>query len=255
MSTALADPVSVFDPRQTRSPIQKQPFVQRLFTSIAPRYDWFNCLASFGLDQRWRRAVVARAGLTPADDVLDVCSGTGDLALLCARRAGRSGRVIGLDLNEAMLERARAKQRRLRTQVAWLRGNAEALPLAAGSVDRVLIGFSTRNLSDLTGGLAEMLRVLRPGGRLLILETGYPAHPVLRFGYRAFLFTIARTIGWLLTGRCWPFTYLARSVRQFLSPAQMIERLQALGTQVEYVPLSRGLASLYIATKPTPSFI
>ena len=98
-----------------------------------------------------------------------------------------------------------------------------------------------------------MVRVLRPEGQLLILETGYPSNPVVRFGYQLFLFTIARLIGLLLTGRVWPFTYLARSVKQFLTPAQMVERLQQLQTQVEYVPLSYGLASLYIATKLNPS--
>ena len=127
--------------------------------------------------------------------------------------------------------------------------DAEALPFASESFDRVVIGFSTRNLSDLMAGLREMARVLRPQGRLIVLETGRPAHPVVRFGYQTFLFTVARAIGLLLTGRLWPFTYLARSVQQFLTPEQFVERLQGVRTVVEYVPLSNGLASLYLATK------
>ena len=232
------------------SPEEKRPYVQRLFSRIAPRYDWFNRLVSCGLDQGWRRTVVARAQAAPGQTILDVCTGTGDLALLCAARGAR---VIGLDMNWEMLARAPRKSKAKRLSVAWVRGDAESLPLANGSVDRVLIGFSTRNLSDLTRGLSEMVRVLRFGGQLLILETGYPSNPVVRFGYQLFLFTIARLIGLLLTGRVWPFTYLARSVKQFLTPAQMVERLQQLQTQVEYVPLSYGLASLYIATKLNPS--
>ena len=228
-------------------PDDKRSFVQRLFTRIAPRYDWFNRLASFGLDQRWRRTVTVRGRLAAGQRILDVCTGTGDLALLCATRQALA---IGIDMNREMLLRAAAKSQAQRLPVGWVQGDAESLPFPSGTFDRVLIGFSTRNLSRLMQGLADMVRVLRPGGSLLILETGYPANPILRFGYQLFLFTVARLIGFLLTGRVWPFTYLARSVKQFLTPPEMIDRLQQLKTQVEYVPLSHGLASLYIATKP-----
>ena len=250
---SVAGPANVshgFDPRQTRNPVAKRPFVQQLFTSIAPRYDWFNRLASFGLDQHWRKAAVARARVELSHRVLDVCSGTGDLAMLCAACQEGPGRVIGIDMNRAMLERAQAKQQARGLPIAWMQGDAESLPFASDSFDRLFIGFSTRNLSRLAEGLQEMVRVLRPGGQMIILETGYPLNPILRVTYQIFLFTVARTIGWLLTGRCWPFTYLARSVRQFLTPQQMRECLQRAGTQVEYVPLSCGLASLYLATKP-----
>ncbi|PIQ83476.1 MAG: hypothetical protein COV75_07285 [Candidatus Omnitrophica bacterium CG11_big_fil_rev_8_21_14_0_20_63_9] len=228
----------------------KRPFIQRLFTRIAPRYDWFNRLASGGLDQRWRRVAIARGGVRPGQRILDVCAGTGDLALLCAQRQGGSGTVIGLDLNAEMLAHARRKPQGQRLRVGWCRSDAETLPFADGTFDRVVIGFSTRNLNDLPSGLKEMVRVLRPGGRLIILETGRPSHPLVRAGYQLFLLTGARLIGWLLTGRCWPFTYLAKSVQQFLTPAQFTERLQRVATQVEYIPISYGLASLYLATKP-----
>jgi demethylmenaquinone methyltransferase/2-methoxy-6-polyprenyl-1,4-benzoquinol methylase len=231
------------------NPEEKRSFVQRLFSRIAPRYDWFNRLVSCGLDQRWRSAALARGDVRAGQRVLDACAGTGDLALLSAKRLRGRGAVIGIDLNPHMLSYAREKQRSRELAVTWLQGDAEALPFPDGSFDRVVIGFSTRNLSDLAAGLREMVRLLRPGGRLIILETGFPSNPVVRWAYQAFLFTVARAIGWLLTGRLWPFTYLAKSVQQFLTPAQMIERLQSLQTQVEYVPLSGGLASLYIATK------
>ena len=228
---------------------EKRTLVQRLFTRIAPQYDWFNRLASCGLDQRWRKDVLARGGIQPGQRILDVCTGTGDLAILCAKRQHGQGAVIGIDMNSGMLTLAHRKQRSQDLAVDWLQGDAEALPFASGSFDRVVIGFSTRNLGNLTNGLREMVRVLKPQGRLIILETGYPSHPVVRFGYQAFLFTFARGIGWVLTGRLWPFTYLARSVREFLTPEQVVERLRNVQTTVEHVPLSRGLASLYLATK------
>lgn len=228
---------------------EKRTYVQRLFTRIAPRYDWFNRVASCGLDRRWRRATIRQAGIQPGLRILDVCTGTGDLAVLCARHLGGQGHVIGVDRNPTMLQLARRKPRGRRVPIAWLQGDAEALPFASGSFDRVLIGFSTRNLSDLMTGLQEMVRVLRPGGRLVVLETGHPAHPLMRWGYHAFLSTAARAVGFILTGRLWPFTYLASSVRQFLTPAQFVERLRRLSVDVAYLPLSGGLASLYVATK------
>ena len=228
---------------------EKRVFVQQLFTRIAPRYDWFNRLASCGLDQSWRRKTLDWGRIRAGQHVLDVCAGTGDLAILCAERLRGQGLVVGIDMNRAMLAYAEEKQQARHLGITWLQGDAESLPFATGSFDRVVIGFSTRNLSHLTIGLQEMVRVLRPGGRLVILETGYPAHPLLRLGYQFFLLTMARAIGFLLVGRVWPFTYLARSVRQFLTPQQFVELLQHVTAEVEYVPLSNGLASLYLAIK------
>jgi demethylmenaquinone methyltransferase/2-methoxy-6-polyprenyl-1,4-benzoquinol methylase len=179
--------------------------------------------------------------------VLDVCTGTGDLALLCTSPPQPPEAVIGVDMNRAMLGAAARKGRG--GGIGWVEADALALPFGDGVFDRVLIGFSTRNLADLTEGLREMVRVLRPGGQLLILETGRPANPLVRAGYFVFLSSVGRSLGWLLTGRCWPFAYLARSVRQFLRPPEVLERLRTVRTQPEYVPLSGGLASLFVATK------
>jgi len=226
-------------------------FIQRLFTTIAPRYDWFNRLASLGLDQRWRKQAVAASGLRESMAVLDVCTGTGDIAGFCTRRTHGDGLVVGLDFNGPMLEGASRKQRAGRWPVSWIQADAQALPFRAGSFDRVFIGFSTRNLSDLQQGVREMLRVLKTNGQLVILETGRPSNPLVRMGYRLFLATVARAIGWLLTGTAWPFTYLARSVKQFLTPMEFVALLTACGSRARYVPLSSGLASRYLATKTT----
>ncbi|MBI2093259.1 MAG: class I SAM-dependent methyltransferase, partial [Candidatus Omnitrophica bacterium] len=234
----------------------KRPFIQALFTRIASRYDWFNRLASCGMDQIWRKTAIRHGGIQPGLRILDVCAGTGDLAILCAKRLQDRGLVIGVDMNPSMLAiaqrkwsppgiRLHARGRHLAEAgvphsssttagvsceggrsrligLAWCQADAQRLPFADETFDRVTIGFSTRNLSDLGLGLKEMTRVLRCGGRLIILETGRPSHFLLRGAYESFLFTIARTIGFLLTGKCWPFTYLARSVQQFLSPAQFV---------------------------------
>ncbi len=230
---------------------EKRAFVEHLFARLAPRYDWFNRLASCGLDQRWRRLTLRYTGVTPGMRVLDLCTGTGDLALACAQQPCWQGTVIGLDFTAAMLERARRK--RDAGDVGWVRGDAQTLPFATDTFDRVVIGFSTRNLTDLELGLREMVRVVRPGGQVAILETGRPRHPLVRAGYHLFLGTVVRAIGFLLTGRVWPFTYLARSVRQFLSPEALAARLRAVSTDVVVVPLSGGLAMLYLATKRAES--
>ncbi|MBI3087887.1 MAG: ubiquinone/menaquinone biosynthesis methyltransferase [Candidatus Omnitrophica bacterium] len=228
----------------------KRLFVHRLFTTIAPRYDWFNRIASLGMDRSWRRLALKAGGLAQGMDVLDVCTGTGDLAFLCAAQLNGSGRIVGLDFNETMLRCAVQKPSARPHAITWLRGDAQVLPFASGRFDRVVIGFSTRNLSDLKAGICEMGRVLKPRGRLVVLETGRPSNPLVLAGYLVFLGTAARLIGLCLTGRLWPFTYLARSVRQFLAPLEFVALLNACGLAATHRPLAFGLASLYIAEKP-----
>ena len=231
----------------------KRVFIRGLFTRIAPQYDRFNRLASLGLDQGWRRQAIKQGGLGPGMSVLDVCAGTGDLSMACAGCVGPRGRVIGIDFTRPMLERLQRKAAALGAPVESLQGDALALPFRAGTFDRVTIGFSTRNLADLAAGVREMLRVLKPGGRLVVLETGRPANPVIRWGFQVFLGTMVRAIGWVLTGCVWPFSYLARSVKGFLAPQEFVALLERAGAQARYVPLSFGLASVYVAVKPSGS--
>lgn len=231
------------------SPDEKRPFVQRLFTSIAYRYDWFNRLASLGLDQLWRKQLIHRGGIRPGMLILDLCAGTGDLSLMCADGQSGFGMVVGADLNKAMLLIGKKKALDKGLEVQWLQTDAQKLPFPNGTFDRVIISFSTRNLTDLGEGLQEMVRVLQPGGQLLILETGRPKNPIVRIAYQAFLFTVVRVIGFVLTGRVWPFTYLARSVKGFITPEQFLIHLRACRTNAHYLPLSYGLASLYLAIK------
>ncbi len=231
----------------------KGPYIQRLFSTIASRYDVFNRLVTFGMDVGWRDQAMALGDVQPGHAVLDVCAGTGDLAFLAAKTVTQSGTVISMDFNAEMLQNGQRRPIAQKLPVSWLQADAMQIPFPAASFDRVTIGFSTRNLVDLNQGLSEMVRVLKPGGRLIILETGRPSNPIVRLGYFMFLFTVAPVIGFLLTGKTWPFTYLARSVKVFITPSQMCERLDKLNVESKYVALSGGLASLFIASKDSQS--
>jgi len=196
-------------------PIQeKRSFVQRLFTNIAPRYDWFNRLASCGIDQRWRRQAVRRGGIEPGQQVLDVCAGTGDLAMLCATRQQGAGQVVGIDMNPEMLAVGRRKQRARRLAIAWCQGDAERLPFASGSFDRVLIGFSTRNLSDLKEGLQEAYQI-----------PVYTLTPLQAFSYdKDFDLTSLRESGELSLLASLGFLLAGSSLKMNLIPAEILKK-------------------------------
>ena len=236
----------------------KRTFVHRLFSTIANRYDLFNALSSLSMDRRWRQVAVEAAQVGSGARVLDLCTGTGDLALACAARrreapgAGADdGGIVGIDLCEPMLRVAQEKARKRGAAITWLFGDAQGLPFRDGTFGRVLIGFSTRNLSNLTLGLREMHRVLGPQGRLVILETGKPADPLVRAGYFLYLRTVVVLIGFLLFFKTWPFVYLQRSIARFWEPHEFARVLREVGfTQVTYRPLGGGIAALYVAVKP-----
>src|SRR6266480_1674996 len=183
--------------------------VRTMFDRIAPVYDLMNRLMTAGLDQRWRRKTVA-AVVRPGDRVLDVCCGTGDLAVEAARAGGD---VTGLDFSAPMLERARRKS----AEVEWLEGDALALPFADGSFDAVTIGFGLRNLANVERGLTELRRVLRPGGRVAILEITRPKGALAPF-YRLWFDGVIPLAGKVLPGGS-AYSYLPASVRRFPTPA------------------------------------
>jgi demethylmenaquinone methyltransferase/2-methoxy-6-polyprenyl-1,4-benzoquinol methylase len=190
-----------------------------MFDRIAPVYDAMNRLMTAGLDRRWRRDAAA-AVVGHGDRVLDVCCGTGDLALAAAEAGGE---VTGLDFSEPMLARARAKA----PQIEWVEGDALALPFADGSFDAVTIGFGLRNLADEERGLAELRRVLRPGGKLAILEITRPAGVLAPF-YRFWFDGLIPLAGKVLPGGS-AYTYLPASVRRFPSPEALAKLLDEAG--------------------------
>jgi demethylmenaquinone methyltransferase/2-methoxy-6-polyprenyl-1,4-benzoquinol methylase len=212
--------------------------VRRMFDRIAPVYDLMNRAMTAGLDRRWRRLAV-RETVRPGDRVLDVCCGTGDLALEAERRGGR---VVGLDFSERMLARARRKS----GTIEWVQGDALALPFPAESFDAVLVGFGVRNLDDLEAGLRELRRVLRPGGRLAILELTRPrglARPFFRLWFEALVPLAGRL---LPGGRA--YTYLPASVRRFPEPEDLARLLERAGfEEVEFRRLGGGIVALHRA--------
>jgi demethylmenaquinone methyltransferase/2-methoxy-6-polyprenyl-1,4-benzoquinol methylase len=212
--------------------------VQAMFDRISPVYDAMNRLMTMGLDQRWRR-MTAEAVVRPGDRVLDVCCGTGDLAL-AAERAG--GEVTGLDFSEAMLARARQKSR----SIEWVQGDALDLPFGDGAFDAVTVGFGIRNLADLEAGLRELVRVLRPGGRLGCLEITRP-QGALRPFFRLWFDGLVPLAGKLLPGGA-AYTYLPASVRRFPGPVDLARAMHAAGfAAVRWRLLAGGIVAVHEA--------
>ena len=212
--------------------------VQRMFDRIAPVYDAMNCVMTAGLDQRWRRATVREAVL-PGERVLDACCGTGDLAV-AARKAG-AREVIGIDFSERMLERARRKA----PEVEWIQADVLALPFDDGSFDAAVVGFGVRNVEDLAAGLKELRRVLRPGGRLGILEITKPRGPLAIF-YKLWFDRIVPLLGRVLPGGA-AYTYLPASVRRFPGPEELADLLRTCGFEnVRFRRFAGGIVALHV---------
>ena len=212
--------------------------VRRMFDRIAPVYDAMNRLMTAGLDRRWRRETVA-AVVRPGAAVLDACCGTGDLALE-AQRAG-AGRVVGLDFSDRMLERARAKS----DSVDWVSGDLLALPFPDRSFDAATVGFGVRNVEDLPRALRELRRVLRPGGRLGVLEITRPRGPLRTF-YSLWFDHVVPLIGKVLPGGA-AYTYLPASVKRFPGPDELAQALRDAGfASVSYRLFAGGIVALHL---------
>jgi demethylmenaquinone methyltransferase/2-methoxy-6-polyprenyl-1,4-benzoquinol methylase len=211
--------------------------VRSMFDRISPVYDAMNRTMTMGLDQRWRRATVA-AVVQPGDRVLDACCGTGDLAV-AALQAGAT--VTGLDFSERMLERARRKS----DEIDWVQGDAEKLPFEDATFDAATVGFGVRNLADLERGLAELRRVLRPGGRVAILEITKPSGLLAPF-YRLWFDGLVPLLGKVLPGGS-AYTYLPASVRRFPGPDQLAGLLRGAGFEdVRWRTFAGGIVALHI---------
>jgi len=212
--------------------------VRRMFDRIAPVYDAMNRVMTAGLDRRWRRITVDET-VHDGDRVLDACCGTGDLAIAAKRRRG--ARVTGLDFSERMLDRARRKEPALE----WIEGDLLALPFDDASFDSATVGFGVRNVADLAAGLRELRRVLRPGGRLGILEITTPRGPLAPF-YRLWFDRVVPLLGKVLPGGA-AYTYLPASVRRFPPPEQLAELLEESGFgAVRFRRFAGGIVALHV---------
>jgi demethylmenaquinone methyltransferase / 2-methoxy-6-polyprenyl-1,4-benzoquinol methylase len=228
-----------------RSGTLPEPQVRAMFDRIAGFYDLMNSVMTAGLHHRWRARAADLAALAPGEGALDVACGTGDLAIELARRVGTGGEVIGSDFSEEMLARARAKA----PELQWEWGNALELPYASARFHAATVGFGARNFSDLDRGLAEMARVVKPGGRVVVLEITTPHRPPLSTFYSVWFDRIVPLIG-RLTGEEEAYTYLPNSVRRFPGPEGLAAAMERAGLhEIRWILTAGGIIALHVGTK------
>jgi demethylmenaquinone methyltransferase/2-methoxy-6-polyprenyl-1,4-benzoquinol methylase len=224
--------------------------VNRMFDRVAGNYDALNSVMTAGLHHRWRERAAARAELGPGDSALDVCCGTGDLALELAGRVAPGGRVVGCDFSEPMLDLAREKV--AARGVGGIRfewADALQLPYDGERFDAITVGFGVRNLADLDRGLREMARVLKPGGRLVILEITQPTRPPLSWFYSLWFDRIVPLLG-TFSSDPEAYSYLPQSVRSFPSPRGLAEKMDAAGFErIRYTVLAGGIIAIHSGTR------
>jgi demethylmenaquinone methyltransferase/2-methoxy-6-polyprenyl-1,4-benzoquinol methylase len=254
--------------RPTRESGEFASQVNRMFDRIAGHYDAMNSVMTAGLHHRWRQRAAARAELCEGDSALDVCCGTGDLALELARQVGSTGSVVGCDFSEQMLDLARAKAaQRGATAVRFEWADALRLPYDDASFDAATVGFGARNFSDLRQGLREMVRVVRPGGRVVVLEMTTPTRPPLSLFYRLWFDRLVPLIGKLAgsiarlvsrpsgspseTTIAQAYTYLPNSVKRFHPPDALVAEMERVGcSDIGYVLMAGGIIAVHGATVP-----
>lgn len=222
--------------------------VRHMFDSIAPTYELVNRLASLGCDRYWRREMVRLARVRPDDDLLDIACGTGDVVRTFASAGIRPRRIFGLDFAWQMLRRAVS---RLPGHTTFLQGDAQSLPVVDGGASIVTCAFGIRNFQDLSAGLSEMFRVLRPGGRAVILEFSIPERVILRQFYLFYFNHIMpRAAALISRDRSGAYRYLPRSVLSFQSDEAICRTLASVGfSEVTVNRRSCGIVTVYVATK------
>ncbi len=218
--------------------------VQAMFDRIAGVYDLMNTAMTAGLHHRWRERAVDLAAVGPGDRVLDVATGTGDLAIALSRRVGPDGEVIGSDFSEGMLARARVKAPRLRFE--W--GDAQQLPYPDDRFAAATVGFGARNFADLRMGLNEMQRVVAPGGHVVVLEITTPRRPPLSSFYRLWFDRIVPALG-RLAGDPDAYSYLPNSVKRFPGPSALAGVMSDVGlVDIRYVLTAGGIIAIHVGT-------
>jgi demethylmenaquinone methyltransferase / 2-methoxy-6-polyprenyl-1,4-benzoquinol methylase len=221
-----------------------------MFDRIAGVYDALNGVMSAGLHHRWRERAVDFARIGPGARVLDVATGTGDLAFELARRVAPGGEVVGSDFSEGMLARARAKAQPSGATVRFEWGDALGLPYANDSFDAATVGFGARNFSDLHGGLVEMARVVRPGGRVVVLDFTSPTRPPLSLFYRMWFDRIVPVLG-RLAGDATAYTYLPESVKRFPAPPVLAAEMERAGVgELRWLLTAGGIVTIHAGTVP-----
>lgn len=228
---------------------EKKARVRGVFDSVAPRYDLMNDLMSFGLHRLWKRFAVEKTGLKAGQSVLDVAAGSADLSIALARRVGPRGRVVVTDINRRMLVtgRDRLLDAGIAGNVACMVADAEALPFRDRSFHCVTIGFGLRNVTDKSAALRSMYRVLKPGGRLLVLEFSRPKLGALNAVYDAYSFQVLPRMGELVAGDAASYRYLAESIRRHPDQATLKSMMEESGFErCGYFNLTGGVVALHL---------
>ena len=223
-----------------------------MFDAIATRYDFLNHLLSAGIDRRWRRRAIGSLALTGRERVLDLCTGTGDLAIAARTARPAAARVVGVDFASAMLRvgHDKLRRRRLTDTVTLVRGDATRIPAAGASVDAVTIAFGIRNVENVAAACDEISRVLRRGGRLAVLEFAIPTTPGVRAAYLWYFNHVLPRIGRLVSRHDAAYGYLPASVGAFASPGEFVKILRQSGfVDVSAVPVTMGIVFLYTARR------
>jgi len=230
---------------------EKSARVGAVFDSVAERYDLMNDLMSGGMHRLWKRFTLARANVRPGERVLDLATGTGDLAAGHAAALRGRGLLVASDINGSMLARGRDRLLDAGIVTPLVQADAERLPFAAGRFDCVTIGFGLRNVTDQPAALAEMTRVLRPGGRLVILEFSQPAGAWFRRLYDAYSFGLLPRLGRWVAGDAESYRYLAESIRMHPGQAELAERMRTAGlTRVDWNNLTGGVVAVHTGYRP-----
>jgi len=230
---------------------EKRFRVGDVFDSVAPRYDLMNDLMSGGLHRLWKRFTLMRAGVRPGEAVLDLATGTGDLAEPLAERVGARGDVVASDINASMLARGRDRLLDAGHVVPVVQADAQQLPLAGRSFDCVTIAFGLRNVTDQAQALAEMTRVLRPGGRLVVLEFSRPAGDWFRRLYDAYSFSVLPRLGEWVAGDAESYRYLAESIRMHPDQPTLAGMMEEAGlVRVNWNNLTGGVVAVHKGFRP-----
>jgi demethylmenaquinone methyltransferase / 2-methoxy-6-polyprenyl-1,4-benzoquinol methylase len=228
---------------------EKAQRVRGVFDSVAPKYDVMNDLMSVGLHRVWKRYTLTVANPQPGDQVLDIAGGTGDLALAFARKVGPTGRVVHTDINEAMLREGRNRLLDLGVSLPTSVCDAEKLPFASESFDFVSVAFGLRNMTHKDLALAEMCRVLKPGGKLLVLEFSHVARPLAK-AYDWYSFNILPRLGQWVAGDAESYRYLAESIRMHPDQETLRQMMKSAGFgHVDVHNLSGGVVALHMGIK------
>lgn len=233
------------------STLNKKKQVEQMFDNISENYDGLNRVISFGTDIKWRKKVLAKIKNHQPESILDIATGTGDLAIKFAEKTNASN-IVGLDLSEGMLEVAKKKviNNSIKNKIEFIKGDSEALPFNDNSFDAITVSFGIRNFENLEKGLSEILRVLKPNGLFIILETSVPTRFPFKQGYQFHCNIILPLIGKIFSKDKVAYTYLSESASVFPYGKKLNNILEKIGfINVEHKPQTFGVATIYSASK------